>query len=81
MLYHRQLNRIVARWQALIGIAFNPYRPVRSGAPRIGPEISPGTNPGINPPRRPDGADKTEGGALSRQASACSNSPAAETWN
>jgi len=25
MLYHRQLNRIVARWQALIGIAFNPY--------------------------------------------------------
>ena len=27
MLYHRRLNRIVARWQALIGIAFNPYRP------------------------------------------------------
>lgn len=27
MLYWRRLNKIVARWQALIGIAFSPYRP------------------------------------------------------
>jgi hypothetical protein len=27
MRYHERLNQIVARWQALIGIAFNPYRP------------------------------------------------------
>jgi len=27
MLDRRRLNRIVARWQALLGIAFDPYRP------------------------------------------------------
>jgi hypothetical protein len=27
MLYRQRLNQIVARWQALIGIALHPYRP------------------------------------------------------
>ena len=27
MLLHSRLNVIIARWQALVGIAFHPYRP------------------------------------------------------
>jgi hypothetical protein len=49
MLYWRRLNQIVARWQALIGIAFSPTGlnsitcagPVQSGAPEINSRINP----------------------------------------